>query len=361
MAGIFGLLGLADSDRVFLSTLGQSVIYDAIKVLMDRWNLELNQAMSVFVERTTDDHKLRYKLPGGGRLQERGQTSAAPNAAVKAYNGWDIGLPLKGYGAEIAADRISYAYMTVQDLERHIETVQFQDINTVRFEMIKAILNNTERTFADPLWGTLLIEPLANADAAIYPPLIGVETEAATHQHYLASGYLSAAISDTNDPIVTLTDTLEEHFGAPTGGSNIVVFINNAQTSVIENLTQMHDVYGPFLSPGANITTPLQLPPRVPGRVLGRHKRGAFIVEWRWIPANYLLAIELDMPKPLMQRKDLAGTGLPEGLALIAKESEYPIQSADWEHRFGFGVGNRLNGAVMQLTAGGYTVPAIYA
>ena len=69
MAGIYGVLGVAETERVFLNTLGQSTVYDAINEYMAMHNAELAATLGVFVGETTTDFKKRYYLPGGGRLQ----------------------------------------------------------------------------------------------------------------------------------------------------------------------------------------------------------------------------------------------------------------------------------------------------
>lgn len=212
MAGIFGALGLNDTERVFQATSGQTVIYDAITDYVTRTNNDIMRAMSIFVDSTTQDHKERYKLPGGGRLQSLGQNPQAQAAAVKATGGWDTAYPLTEYGAQIAGTRVSMAYMTVRDLERHVQTVVAQNVNTVRFEMLKAILNENQDTFVDINWGSLSIEPLANGDTVTFPPVIGSESDA-TEDHYLESNYLTANVSDTNNPYVTIEADLVHHFG----------------------------------------------------------------------------------------------------------------------------------------------------
>jgi hypothetical protein len=358
MSGIFGALNINDSDRVFLSTLGQRVVYDAITQVLSQHNADLQAAMNVFIEGTTSDHKFRYKLPGGGRLQRIGTQAAG--AAVKAYGQWDVAFPLEGFGAQLAGNRVDMAYMSVQDLDRHLNTVMQQDINTVRFEILKALLNSGQDTFVDPMWGSLSVEPLANGDSVTYPPVLGSESEA-TENHYIETNYLSANVSDTNNPYVLLRDELEEHFGAPTGGSNIVAFINNAQVSVTEALSDFDPVNDRFTAPGANRDQLNGLPAATPGRVVGR-TNGVWVVEWRFVPANYILGVHLDAPKPLYQRVDPADTGLPQGLTLVATDEEHPMTASYYEHRFGVGCGNRLNGVVYELGVGGtYTVPTAYA
>lgn len=359
MSGIFGALGLNDTDRVFNATVGQMAIYEAAMVWVNERNAELNQAIAVFVAETTDKYKLRYKLPGGGRLQRRGRQGTP--GAVKADGSWDVAFPLEDFGAQIAGDDVTFAYMTVAELERHLQTVVSQNVNTVRFEILKALLNNTQDTFSDELWGDLSIEPLANADSVVYPPVLGSETEA-TDDHYLESNYAASAISDTNDPYATIADELTEHFGASTGNDEIVVFINNAQTAKTRDLTEFVAFTDMGVTPGSNTATVQNVPTGLPGKIVGRMQdSGVWVVEWRFMPANYMLGIDLDAEQPLYMRIDPADTGLGQGLQLVAEDESFPFKSSFWRHRFGLGCSNRLNGVVMELGTGGtYTVPTGY-
>ena len=357
MAGIFGHLNISDSDRVFNSTAGQQAIYEAATNYVNQINNDLEQAMSVFIERSTSDYKLRYKLPGGGRLQRRG--SDGRFGATKASGQWDVALPLEDFGAQIAGNDVDMAYMTVAELERHINTVVSQNVNTVRFEILKALFNDTQRTFIDPLVGSLDVEPLANGDAVVYPPVLGSESEA-TDDHYLESGYTVANMSDTNNPFVTIRNEIEEHFGTETGNSNIAVFIGNDSRAKSEALTDFTEVEDRFVRPGQDQAIPTGLPAGLPGTVLGRCS-GVWVVEWRWMPATYMLGVHLDQPKPLIRRIDPADTGLGDGLQLVARDMEFPFEASFWRHRFGLGAGNRLNGVVMEVAAGGsYSIPTAY-
>lgn len=360
MTNLFAALGLPDTDRSFINTIGQKVVYDAAQQLLAQYNVGLQAATAAFVERETSDYKLRYKLPGGGRLQRRG--GQAQSGAVKANGSWDVALPLEDFGAQLVGDDVALAYMTVDEFNRHLDTVMLQSRNTVRFEMLKAIFNNTERTFVDPLYGSLLVEPLANNDSVVYPPVEGSESEAAD-DHYLESGYAASAISDTNNPLVTMRDELEEHFGGgTTGGSNLVVFINNAQTVKITALTDFSKIGQNFVTLGANTAVAdMNVPQGLPGKLIG-YSNGVWVVEWRWIPANYAFGLHLDAPKPLLMRVDPAETGLATGLQLVTKDMDYPFDASHYRHRFGLGAGNRLNGVVMEFGTGGtYTIPTAYA
>jgi hypothetical protein len=359
MAGIFGVLGLPDTDRSFVNVLGQRVVFDAVSTYLAQHNAQLEAAMSFFIASTTEDYKLRYKLPGGGRLQRRNRQGVA--AAVKGIGQWDIALPLEDWGAQIAGDDVSLAYMRLDELNRHLETVRLQDIGTVRYEILRRIFNSAQTSFTDELYGALLIEPAANGDAVVYSPVLGSETEA-TENHYLESGFASSAISDTNDPFVTMRDELEEHFGASESGSPIVTFINNAQTAKTEDLTDFDPVTERFVQPGADTDQLTGLPAGLPGERTIGVVHSCVVREWRWIPANYMLSVYLGVEPPLIQRVDPADTGLGQGLQIVSEDETYPFKQTHYRHRFGLGFGNRLNAVIMELGVGGsYSIPAAYA
>lgn len=360
LSWLYGALKLDDADRTrTVNAIGQGLVWTAVQAYLAGVRESLNRAMGVFIESTTSDYSRRYKLPGGGRLQRRGMQSQA--GAVKAAGQWDVGLPLEDFGAQIAVDDVAMAYITAEEMQRHVDTVVVQDVNTVRFEILKALLNNTARTFVDPFWGSITVQPLALAgDGVLYPPVLGSESEA-TDTHHLESGYAASAISDTNNPYITLRDELEEHWGATQGGSNIVAFINNAQVSKTEDLTDFDPVNDRFVTPGADRDVVTNLPASLPGRVIGR-TNGVWVVEWRHVPANYIIAVHLDAPAPLLMRVDPADTGLATGLQLISRDTISPFEMSHWRHRFGVGVGNRIAAAVMELGSGGtYDIPTGFA
>ncbi len=361
MAYKYGVLTLADADDYTLvNTVGQGVVYDDLNLYLAQRQADMQAALAVFVEMTTELYTENYKLPGGGRLQRRG--GQAQSAAVKAGGSWDTGYPLEDFGAQIAWTDVVMGYLTIQEFNRHVQTVEEQDRNTVRFELLKALFNNgggSPRTFVDPIHGSINVQPLANGDATLYPPVMGSETEA-TENVYLESGYVAADISDTNNPYATNVAKLVSHFGRSTGGRNIVSFINSAQEAKTRALTDFVEVEDRFVRTSALADVPVNLP-NVPGEVVGRVS-GTWVVVWDWIPANYILTIHLEAEAPLKMRVDPASTGLQRGLVLVAQDAIYPFEMAHWRHRFGFGVGNRLSAVVMELGTGGtYTVPTAFA
>lgn len=358
MSTIFGYLNLNDSDRIFQATQGQRVIYEAVTQFLTAKSTELNAAYAVFIEKTVDDFKERYELPGGGYMQE------IPHAqrpdSIKSLGYWDVAFPLKNWADAITGSRVDMAYMTVAAMERHILTIQNRSINVSRRELLRALLYKEQETFIDPIRGSLLIEPLANGDTVLYPPLPGAVAEA-TRQRYVGSNYAAASISDTNNPYATISAALTLDFGQQQGNSAVAVFINSAQEAKTRALSDFVEVEDRFVTPGSATDRVTNIPTGLPGIVIGRVS-GCWVVVWDFIPANYMLGIHLDAPAPLVKRIDPADTGLGNGdLSLIAEETEYPFKSSYWQMRFGLGVGNRLNGYAMYLVAGTttYTSPTI--
>jgi hypothetical protein len=359
MATIQGILNLTDIDRTFVNTVGQEVVYDAVAQYIAEHNAALAMATSFFIQQVTENFKFRYRLPGGGYLQRRG--GQAQSGAVKSAGSWDVALPLEDFGVGFGGDDITLAYMTIAELQTHLETITAQNVNTKRLEILKAILDKTAYTFPDPIQGDLSVVPLANGDSVVYPPVTGSDTEA-TESHYFGTNYASASISDSNNPYATIRTELIEHFGGPQqGGENLAVLINSAEEVKTESLTEFVAVDDKFVNPGSTAAVLSSLPSQLPGHIIGRVS-GCWVSVWDYIPAGYMVGVNLDAPKPLMERVDPASTGLPRGLSLIASVKDYPLQSAHYRNRFGLAVVNRLNGVCAQLVASTtYTTPTGYA
>lgn len=363
MAYLFSHIDVASTEHGFLATVGQDVVFDAANEYIARVNEDLRSAMAIFVEGMTEGFKERYKLPGGGYLQERDENGRYRN--VRASGSWDVAFPLKDFGATVEVTDVALGYMTGEELSNHINTVVAQNVNRVRFEILKRIFKNTTDTFTDDNHGALTIQPLANGDSVTYPPVLGSDSEAA-EDHYLESGYAATAISDSNDPYVTIADDLEHHFGTPTGGSNIAVFMNSAETPETRDLAAFVSVADMGISYGDDSNLANMIPSSLlamgSARVLGRHEEaGVWVVQWPYIPASYMIGVHLDAPAPLKMRVDPASTGLGQGLQLVAQDEQFPFTRSTWRNRFGVGAANRLNGVVMELGTGGtYTIPTAY-
>lgn len=367
MSAIFGHLNISDSDYVFNATVGQRVIYDTAMAWVASHEEQLNRLIRVFVSGNTTNHKERFRLPGANLyLARAGSEGRFP--AVKAAGSWDVAYPMEDFGAVVAENDIEWRRMTVGELDLHIQTVLQANRNVVRFELLKALMYRSNATFSDERWGDLTIVRLPNTDGTTYPPVIGSVTDA-DDEHYAESGFAATAIADAADPWTgvgmttpagfSIVDELEEHFGVGAGSSEIVSFINKAEVTEVSGLTDFDPVSTMQIREGTQTAIPVGMPMDVPGEVIGRHRAGAWIVRWDFIPANYILSVHAGEEAPLKKRVDPAPTISPD-LELVAEDEEFPFREMVWRHVFGFGASNRLNGNVVELGVGGsYTDPTL--
>lgn len=359
MSAIFGLASLSASDYQYVKTAGEEVIYEATMEYTRMFTEQIARAESVFISGMTENHNERFKLPGTGRMSRR--VAGVRGPAVRAYGGWDVAFPLYDFEEAVVSDDVDFAYMTPQEYQNAVDTILNRYTVERRWQLFHALFDDqggSSETFSDRQWGNLTIVPLANGDAVTYPPVEGSITEA-TDDHYLETGYAGTAISDANNPLVTIREELVEHFGTTTGGENVVVFCHQDETPYIEDLTDFDPVEDRFIRSGDNRDVPFNLP-NVPGTIKGR-SNGVWVVEWRHLPDNYMLGVHLDAPAPCVERVDPADTGLPRGLNLVATDTTHPLQSAIYRGRFGIAVRNRLNGVAMEVGTGGtYTIPTDY-
>lgn len=360
----FGVLTGADNidNKLPINQIGQEVAYEDLQRYLDQVRQDEEKALAVFVEEDTEAYSESYALPGGaGRMQRRGRQSSV--GAVKNSGKVDVAYPIEDFADALGWNDIDYAYMSVREYERQVNNIVNRHINTVRYEMIKAVVTNTTRTFIDDMLRTptLTVQPLANGDSVVYPPTPGSD-DGATDDHYQVTGFTAASISNTNDPVPAAVSDLIEHFGGNSNGANIAYFCNTDVSAKIQDLTAFTPVSEVFIVQGANADRVTNTPANLPGVVKGRHASGAWIVEWLWNPTGYSMTIDLDTARPLKRRVDPAFTNLPRGLALVATNTQFPLTASYWRARYGFGVGNRLNGVVQKFAASGaYSVPSAYA
>lgn len=355
MTSIFGHLNVNDRDRAFVGTVGQALVFTAVDEYFAAVNADFAKVMAFFIEEATENYKERYKLMTGGRLQARDRLT--PAGARKTLGSWDVAYPLWDFGEKLVISDVDLAYMTMQEFEKQVKGIVTTYINTFRYELQRALYNSATRTFTDPDWGSLTIQPLANNDGTLYPPILGKEAATASHTHYIESGYTSSSISNSNNPIPTIVEHLEEHFGEVQGGENIVVLAHRDEVLKLSALSSFVAVPDNFVIQSVNTAVPTNYP-SIPGKIVGR-MNGAWISQWRWQPSGYLYGQHMDAASPLKLRQDPAATGLGTGLQLKGGDDQYPLVGSEWRVRFGVGVANRLNGVSMELSNGGtYDVPS---
>jgi hypothetical protein len=359
MSQVFGTLATNDHERAFVIVQGQDLVMQVAQDWVADRVAEFFETTAIFVESKTESFKERYMKPGAGYMQRRGSQSQV--GTQKANGSWDVAYPLEDFEVAIGWNDVDIAYMSAEVLSNHIVTGMNSYVNSYRHEILHRLFDNVQGTFTDPIHGSLTPEPLANGDTVTYPPVNGEPTSEATEDHYLGTAYTAANISGDNNPLETIRDDLDHHFGGPsTGGDSIAVYCNRAQRSKLESLPNFVEVPDNWVMVGDDADVPFGLPSS-PGKILGRSD-GVWVIQWDFIPANYLLGIDLEQAAPLKQRHDPMDTGLGDGsLQLVATDNQHPFETSFWRARFGIGAGNRLNGVAMFVGGtSSYTIPTAY-
>lgn len=359
MSTIFALAGLNASDYAYLRNADQQLIFDYTQQYLQMRNQAANLAMSAFVDPTpTTTAKERFKLPMDGRMQKIGEHSTGKSVAT--YGGNDVAYPLENYHERVTLSDVDMAYMDPASYQSHVDGVFGRSMAAKRHEILRRLFNNTDFSFVDPRLGTLTVVPLADGGSELYP--VEGSDSLATDTHYLESGYAASAISDTNNPYKTLVDELVEHGTDMTDDVPVACFINPAQQDVTEALTNFVPYIPPAISAGQDTDNVLMPPRSIPGKIIGYIRSQAWVSVWRWIPENYIVAVNLAAPQPLKMRIDsVAGLG-DGGLVLLPEERNGVLTFNSWRLRFGMGTANRVGAAVMELGTGGtYTIPTAYS
>jgi hypothetical protein len=340
----------------------QQLVYSAAQQYVQMANEQMMDAWNLLVEPTpTSIVKERYKLGMTGRMQKVSELGTGAPVTFKGE--WDVAYELHNFHEPTAISDVDFAYMTGPELQLHVDGILTRARNAKRHEALYHLFNDTQKTFTDKRHGSLTIEPLANDDAVLYPPVEGSDAEA-TENHYLGSAYLASAIDDTDNPYKTLADDLIHHGMNETADIPIAFIINSAQATVTQALTNFVPYIPPQITPGQD-TDLVLLPNRnIPGKIIGYILGMGWVSVWDWIPANYIVGVNMTVPQPFRMRIDPPETGLGTGMVVLLPEERNGVITFDsWRMRFGLGGANRLSAAVMDLSNADsdYDIPTAYA
>ncbi len=361
MGALLGMIGANEYMTSYPQSVTNAVLYQAVQDYFAMHNAEMEKIEALFVERTVEQASLKYAQPlSAGYLQRL--TGVAEAAARRGRGSWSAGFLLEKFGDALMRSDDDMARMTPAEFETHVDGIRQNDRNTRRLRILQAVSSNASVTIEDDVegFGSYTVVPLANTDGTNYARFTdGVLQEA---ENYIVSGYVAGSIDTTNNPVVTARNQIRTYFGQ-NGSQNLVTFIHSDETDVFSALPSFREIGDPYLRLGTGETQVVNQPANLPGVVLGRGY-GSWIVEWDFIPSGYSFTMDLNAPKPLFKRIPVAEfrqrKGLQNGLTLINEQVDFPLHKATWEHWFGYGVANRLNGVWIQYKASGtYDIPAV--
>jgi len=319
-------------------------------------NRQLNAVLGLFAERTTN-FKERYAAAVLTRSQPLDENGKA--LPIKRAGYADVAYPIHASGNAWGANYITRAKMTGVEVQRIVNTLVNGDTRWMRDHLLAALFYGTAGgsgwTFNDPLKGSLTVQGLANGDSQTYMIQNGADS-GTTDTHILAQ---ADAIADATNPFDDIRDDLLEH---PENGGDVVAFIPSGLKAATQALTSFKDVADPNIRVG-NASDVLigDLGISYPGTLIG-YVDGVYVVEWKALPAGYIVATTTEGEKPLALREEpeaeLQGFNrVTDGMAA----PDHPFYESQYLRLAGFGARNRVGALVMRVGNGTYAAPTGYS
>lgn len=303
----------------------------------------------------TVERQETYGAETGGDMQKADEFTRAPTQ--KAARKGKVAYPFDLFQHPVGFTREYILRATVGDFLTKELNGRSRHLTRLRREIRRALFSPTIETFYDYLTDDLdlIVRRLVNADSEPIPGNdAGVTFDASTHTHYRATTSVSGSGLET--ALKALIDDVAEHDHVDGMRLNIA----RENEAVVRALPS----FLPYVEQGIVAGTAEDraqgvAPNRLTNRPIGRF-HGAEVWTRTWVPADYYHAYAAADPnKPLPMRVD----PLPQlrGLQLAAKIDMFPLRADYYEARFGFGVRNRTNSAVLYANAGNggvYAAPA---
>jgi hypothetical protein len=282
------------SQRV--TELGWDIITGAIE-LSARLHTEATEELlsSICVE--PNQPQERVEAVTRTELQPLAGEMDRPRPVGSLYS-YTAAYPLEKAGHAFGTGRESRVKMTVREANKlTIQGLQ-ADANWMYRRILHAWFYDNSYTYVDEDFGDITCLPLANGDAQEYVKANG---DTATDTHFLAQ---AAAIGDAADPFDDIYDELMEH--PENGIADPVVYIPTNLKATVMALASFTEDIDPDIVPGSATDT-LRGLPSIPfgDKVLGK-SHNCWIVEWKRLPNNYMVAHAPDAEPFIGWRQDSA-------------------------------------------------------
>ena len=327
-----------------IAEFGEENLVGPVQEALVAHNWNVGAMMAELADETTERMET-YGADTGGRMK-RGEESGRVATEKGARKG-KVAYPYELFEHAVGFTREFMLRETVRGLLEKELGARMRHLTTLREEIRRAFFFPTNYTFYDVLHDDidLVVRRLANADGEPIPTSdAGTNFNGSTHSHYLATA--SVGGQGLADALKALIDTVVEHDHVDDLRLNI--------SSQDEGTVRALPGFLPYVEEGVAAGTATDRANgvavrRATNRAIGRFG-GAEVWTRTWVPKGYFHAYAAgDRRKPLAIRVD----ELPHlrGLILAATVDIYPLRANNYEARFGIGVKNRTNGAVLWADA----------
>lgn len=349
---IYGFDKLADVLSGKVLSIGERAVLTAIEEASAEHTRQMNAINASLVETVTVGKDLIEQVASTEMqpLDEFGNP-----LPIKGLPAISVGYPIFDRGSAWASNRKTRAKMTGMDAQKRTIEMLIASANTNTRHILAALLDNVSWTFndVDLKLGNITVYPLANNDTQTYLRSGGTQ---ATDNHYLAQ---AAAISDSANPFQTIYTELVEH---PGNGDLVVVYVSSSLVSTIQGLADWtpaptmginQAITGSTFAGGLDIEAI-----RGPGDLVLGHTDRCFIVEWRALPAGYMIA-HAPQSGPVLAKREHPEPSL-QGLFVENHSPDGNIVETRMIEMNGYGVMNRIGALVYQIGNASYQIPTGY-
>lgn len=347
---LYGFRNLKDQFAERVTSINSEVITTAIAESVAEHNRQMETLTAMFT-RPVAKSLIRYQQLGSARLQPLDENGRA--RPVKPAGYYDLAFPIRDAGSAWGADFKTKEKMTVEDANRITAMMNNADKVWLRDQLLAGLFVAAAYNYTDPADGVISVQPLASGDTVTYQR--NGSTVMSTDTHQLAD---ANAITDSHDPFAAIYDELTEH---PENQGDVVVMIpTNLKTSVT-SLTGFHWMPDANLNLGANgVTVTGNLGIATPGQVLGYHDDKVWIVEWKALPDNYMVATTTQAEPALGMRQE-PEPSLQGFIQVPDMRNDHPYYEQQYVRFTGFGAWNRVGAVVFLSGTGSYSAPTGYS
>jgi hypothetical protein len=314
--GTLGVSDLLAATGQLIANYGEDRAFEAIQNGLDAHNEIVKEMVSDLAEVSSE------------RLTRYGGTAAMTMVEIDEFGAPDTQKILPARDAD------------VRRLQGDIATAFFKPTNNL--------------TYVDRLYdnATLPLKALLNADGAAIPYGPNGETfDGSTHTHYLGTASLVAA------NVSALIETVLEHHAT----GMIKLYINRAQEAAVRAMANFNQYFDARLTVADTVTraTGALDITNLYDRAIGTFDSAEVWVQ-PWVPANYMLAVDIAAPTKPLRIRTRSGTLDGLGALTIAADHEhYPLRAQTMEREYGVAALTRWNGAALLVNNATYSAPTI--
>lgn len=347
--GTHDIQSLLDTTHQSIADFGMDTIQQVLADDVAAHNAIVADQMTM-VDRTED----RLRLAGSsinGEFMEVDEYGAAPTQ--KEVPGSQVGFPLRKYQFAVGWTEDYMLRRTPADMALKVRQVEKADLRNISRELQRAVYLSANYTFTDHLVDEvpLPVKRFWNADGDPIPDGPNGEVfDGATHTHY----NFAASLTDT--AAYALIDDVVEHGFA----SGVKIVIHRQDEAKWRALPDFHPYVDARITQAVDrdrIENPNLDLSRLDNRPIGIFGAAEVWVK-SWGIQNYSLCWAMgEAAKPLVWREEPVASY--RGLRVAANTRRFPLEAEHMERRFGLGVWNRGNGAVLYHAGGAYTDPTI--